>query len=233
MRLDLREGIQRSLFLGVYEPIETEWFKECVGPGDTFVDVGANFGHYTFLGASRVGPTGKVFSFEPSPHASKVIEAAISDSGISNVVLVKSAVGKTAGSVSLYLPNTPDLHSPSILFSDTNFIPIQIQVVSLDTFEAFESIRNIKLVKMDVEGYEPDVLKGMEKLIGAGKVENVFCEFNSGWLKRNSTTPKELMERFLDSGFTIHRQTKLHNNLPSLHGEPFELQDIWFRWRKS
>jgi FkbM family methyltransferase len=204
-----------------------------VGPGDTFVDVGANFGHYTLLGSSRVGSTGKVFAFEPSPHASKVVQDTITDSGISNVVLVKAAVGKTSGRGVLHIPNNNTLHSPSILFSDAKFVPIQISVVSLDAFEAFEHVRHIKLVKMDVEGYEPDVLSGMLGLIKAGKVENIFCEFNSGWLQRNSTTPEQLQRRFLDSGFRIHKQTKLQKNLPSGNGEYFDLQDIWFRWSSS
>jgi hypothetical protein len=53
MTLDLRETIQRQMFLGAYEPTESGWIRECLGRGDTFIDVGANFGHYATLAASR------------------------------------------------------------------------------------------------------------------------------------------------------------------------------------
>ena len=55
MKLDLQESIQRTMFLGKYEAIETGWFRECVNVGDVVIDVGANFGHYTTLASSLIG----------------------------------------------------------------------------------------------------------------------------------------------------------------------------------
>jgi FkbM family methyltransferase len=228
MKLDLRETIQRAMFLGIYEPEQTAWFKQCLHSGDTLIDVGASFGYYTTLGATLVGPSGRVFAFEPSPIASKVIENAIEDAAVHHITLAKAAAGKVAGNVSLYLPTTQYLHSPSILQSDSTFVPVQIPVIRLDQFDPLKNGSQIKLVKMDVEGYEPDVLEGMDNLIKARQVENIICEFNSGWLRRNSTTPKQLLERFLDFGYTIRMRTKLQENLRGHHGELFDLQDIWF-----
>ena len=229
MKLDIREGIQRQMFLGCYEPTQTNWFKQCVKKGDVFIDVGANFGHYTTLGASIVGEKGKVFAFEPSPVANSVIERMIVDSNIKNVVLIKAAVGQSEGTVDLYMPNTEYLHSPSIMQSDIDFTPIQIPVVTLDNFEPLKGVDEIKLIKMDVEGYEPNVLDGMENLIKEKRVKNVFCEFNSWWLERNSTTSKQLLERFLDYGYKINQQTELQEGLSGHKGVTFSLQDIWFK----
>jgi hypothetical protein len=93
VRLDLREAIQRTMFMSAYEPDQTAWFRQCLVPGDTVIDIGASFGYYTTLGSMLVGETGKVFAFEPSPLANKVIEDAIMESAISNIVLTKAAVG--------------------------------------------------------------------------------------------------------------------------------------------
>jgi FkbM family methyltransferase len=227
MRLDVGEFIQRNMFLGTYEPRQTAWFRECLRPGDTVVDVGASFGYYTTLGAELVGPAGRVFAFEPSPIASKVIENAIRDSGIANVVLTKAALGRAASTVSLFMPNTPHLHSPSILPTDKEFVPVEVPVMRLDQFEPLRD-RPIKLLKMDVEGYEPNVLDGMTGLIEKGQVHNVICEFNSYWLERNSTTPAELLARFHGHGFKIREQSALNDNLVGHKGAHFELQDIWF-----
>lgn len=228
VRLDLCEMIQLQMFLGLYEPTQTLWFRTCLRPGDVFIDVGASFGYYTTLGASLVGPTGKVFAFEPSPAASQVIEEMIIDSKLCNVILLKAAVGRTCGSVSLLLPTTRRLHSPSILYSDPHFLPVQVPMIALDHFIPLENIPKVRLIKIDVEGYEPDVIAGMECLIKQTRIENIICEFNSGWLKRNSTTPTLLHERFLDLGYRLHMQTRLEKNLIGHHGELFDLQDLWF-----
>ena len=228
-RLDLGEVIQRMMFLDSYEPTETEWFKECVTTGDIVVDVGSNFGYYTTLGSLLVGRTGRVFAFEPSPVACQVLDDMIRDSHIENVVLTKAAVGKANGSVDLFLPTTSHLHSPSILKSDPTFMPHKIAVVALDAFEPLSDVDYIKLMKIDVEGYEPDVLDGMEKILRAKKVKNIFCEFNSWWLARNSTTSKILLERFFDFGYVVNKRTELQMNLVGHQGARFDLQDIWFK----
>ena len=229
VRLDLREAIQRTMVMSAYEPDQTAWFKQCLVPGDTVIDIGASFGYYTTLGSMLVGETGKVFAFEPSPLANKVIEDAITESAISNIVLTKAAVGSREGTVSLFLPSTPELHSPSILESDSTFTSVSVPVVALDHFEPLQGIPRVKLVKMDVEGYEPNVLEGMERLIRERRIENIICEFNSGWLRRNNaTTPKQLFERFADLGYSIRAQTKFQGDLVGRHGELFDLQDIWF-----
>ena len=228
MRLDLREAIQRRMFLGTYEPPQTEWFRQCLCPGDTLIDVGASFGYFTTLGAALVGRTGKVFAFEPSPVANQTLGNTIRDSVIRNVTLTKAAVGKKNGTVSLFMPTTRYVHSPSVMQSDPGFVPIHVPVIALDNFEPLKNVAQVKLVKIDVEGYEPDVIDGMENLIKAKRIENIICEFNSFWLGRNSTTSKQLLERFLDLGYHIRMQTELQENLPGHLGECFDLQDIWF-----
>lgn len=228
VRLDLCETIQREMFLGLYEPTQTAWFKQCLCPGDVFIDVGANFGWYTTLGASLVGPTGKVFAFEPSPIASQVVEEMIEDSMLQNVILIKAAVGKENGNVSLFLPTTRHLHSPSIFQSDPGFVPIQVPVIALDHFAPLINVPKVKLVKIDVEGYEPDVLTGMERLIKEKRIKNIICEFNSGWLKRNSMTPAQLYERFINLGCQVRMQTRLEENVNRNDGEHWSLQDFWF-----
>lgn len=60
MSLDLRETIQRGMYLGSYEPQQTSWFLECLEKGDVVVDVGANFDWFTTLASQCVGVNGHV-----------------------------------------------------------------------------------------------------------------------------------------------------------------------------
>lgn len=152
----------------------------------------------------------------------------IADSLLQNIILTKAAVGRESSNVFLFMPTTQNLHSPSILYSDPDFVPVQVPMIALDHFTPLENISKIKLVKIDVEGYEPDVLLGMNYLIKNKRVENIICEFNSGWLKRNSVTPTQFLERFLDLGYQICRQTRFEENLIGRHSEFYTLQDIWF-----
>ena len=228
VRLDLCEMIQLQMFLGLYEPTQTAWFKQCLCPGDVLIDVGASFGWYTTLGASLVCPTGKVFAFEPSPIASQAVEEMIEDNMLQNVILTKAAVGMENGNVSLFLPTTRHLHSPSIMQSDAGFVPVQVPVIALDYFAPLINVPIVKLVKIDVEGYEPNVLAGMERLIKEKRIENIICEFNSGWLKRNSMTTAQLYERFINLGYEVRMQTRLEQIVNRNDGEEWSLQDIWF-----
>jgi FkbM family methyltransferase len=219
MKLNLSEWIQQAMASGAYEPEQTSWFKKCLKPGDIAIDVGASFGYYTTLSSSIVGPTGLVFAFEPSPIANRTIEEAINDSGVGNVILTKSACGSKNTTLSLFLPNAGNLHSPSLLPSDSEFIPVNVPVIRLDEFGPILN-KDIKLIKIDVEGYEPDVIDGMLGLMKEKRVANIICEFNSGWLIRNSTTPQQLLSKFAD--YSIVEKTVYKD-----YGT-WNLQDIWF-----
>ncbi len=229
MMLDLGEVIQRRMFLGVYEPEQTKWARECVGPGDICIDIGASFGHYATLFASLVGPDGKIFAFEPSPLASKVLEDMIHESNIHNIDLIKAAVGEKNGFVNLFLPTTKYLYSPSIMESDPSFSSVEIPVIALDTFQPLKQSNKIKIMKIDVEGYEPNVLEGMKIMLKNRIVENIFCEFNSWWLSQNSTTTNDLFNIFSEYGYVIYKKTEHQKGLKGHKGSFFDLQDVWFK----
>lgn len=228
MRLDVDEGIQSFMAKGLYEPEQTEWARECLSEGDRFVDVGANFGWYTTLASTLVGRLGKVFAFEPSPVASGVVADTIRLNGLKNITLTKAAVGDAEGSVEIYMPVNDTVHSPSVFFSNPDFVRLKVPVISLDRFASFQDGLPLKLIKIDVEGYEPNVIRGMHDLVERKQVHNLFCEFNSGWLKRNGTTPAELRELVMSYGFAEYKRTELQVGKEA-NGDPFECHDVWFK----
>ena len=80
----------------------------------------------------------------------------------------------------------------------------------------------------------PNVIEGMKRLIEAGRVENMICEFNSGWLRRNNgTTPEDLQQLICSLGFERHKQTQRESHPESSDDRMFSLQDIWFRHHQS
>jgi FkbM family methyltransferase len=230
VRIDILESIQQGMFLGEYEPTQTGWLKECLTEGDCFVDLGANFGYYTSLASKIVGDAGKVFAFEPSPIAGQVIIDMIAKNEIKNIQFVQAAVGDKSGDIDIFMPLSRGTHSPSAFFSDPTFIRLRVALIDLDHFAPLNDGTPIKLIKIDVEGSEPNVIKGLRRLAQGGLVQNLFCEFNSGWLRRNSTTPTELFDAIIECGFVVHKKTELTSHLEADGLRNFELQDIWFLW---
>ena len=102
-------------------------------------------------------------------------------------------------------------------------------MVALDSYEPLNDGLPIDLVKIDVEGFEPNVIEGMRSLIGRRLVRNMICEFNSGWLRRNNgMTPARLLKIILDLGFKITAKTEKTVGMERGGVIPYELQDILF-----
>ena len=230
-RLDLREGIQSSMASGAYEPHQTEWVRSILRPGGRFVDVGASFGHYTSLASGIVGAEGRVFAFEPSPVAHASLLEMVADNGITNIELCQAAVGDREGEVEILLPPDDQLHSPSIFSCEDGFTPHRVPLVRLDAHAPLADGVPIDLIKIDVEGFEPNVIEGMRLLIARGMVRNISCEFNSGWLRRNAgMTPARLIKTIRGLGYAVVASTEKVVGMERDGETPFELQDVWFTY---
>ena len=152
------------LFWGRFEPKETDWFVRLIEPGDTIVDVGANVGYYTLIGAKLVGEKGRVFAFEPDPESFALLERNVRMNGLTNVVLERKAVSSEAGSIRLYLAaaNKGDhrIYQPT----DEERAYVEVEAVTLDDYFADDSGR-IDFTKIDTQGAEVVILRGMEKTL--------------------------------------------------------------------
>jgi len=228
MELDLDEVIQRSMYLGEYEPEQTEWVKDILKPGGKFLDVGANVGYYTTLAASLVGGNGQVVAFEPSPYAYAKLKTVLKDSKINQVRLFQSAAGDENGQLNLYLPIEKYLHSPSLVQSDKSYIPVKVDVFRLESHHALQGLKGIDLMKLDVEGFEPNVLRGMRTYLQSGRVKYLMCELNSGWLEANGSSCENLFEMIKDLGFVVRKETK-QATIVAPGGLVYRYQDILFQ----
>lgn len=201
LELDLSDHIQRSIYFGIYEPMETHWVKKCVKPGMVFVDVGANIGYFTLLASTLVGPEGRVVAFEPSPYACSKLRQTLEANDIHNVTLLQKGVAEKPGTVSLSIPPDSDgNHNPSVLGYPQG-TPLEIEVVCLDQVCRELGVDRIDFLKLDVEGYEPNVLQGSAQLLQQRRIRRVLCEFNRPWLTANQTTPQALFDFLKEQGF--------------------------------
>jgi FkbM family methyltransferase len=204
MRLELSDYIQRHMYMGSYERSDTALIARLLAPGDSVLDIGANAGHYTFLAASRVGPGGQVVAVEPSAWVADRIARTIAENGARNVHLKRCAMGAERGTAQL-----PDAlkgnHTPSLLDDDPHRRRTTVDVVPLDDVvdEWFPGGGSIALAKMDVEGFEPQVLRGGIATLSSGRVRHLLIEFNGPALARPSanSSSRQLAEQIASLGF--------------------------------
>ena len=143
---------------------ELNTIKDFVKKGDTVIDIGGNLGFFVLILNELVGDLGKIYSFEPSKDLNQKLASAIKINNLQNVTLVNLALGESEGTTTLhYNPNQSGLSS-IVREIDINSLSEEIKITTLDKFSTNLSGR-ISLIKIDTEGYEPQVLKGAKELI--------------------------------------------------------------------
>ena len=144
---------------GVWEPEVTEYICPRMAIGMTMIDIGADIGYYTLFFARRVGKPRRVIAFEPSPSAREMLERNIRLNNYGNVTVCDFALFSRNGWVILESPRELSRINPSKNSHVINGIEIQTRV--FDECVSEFSIHRMDLVKIDVEGAELDVLRGM------------------------------------------------------------------------
>ena len=140
------------------------------------VDVGANIGKYTLFFSSMVGKRGKVISIEPEPKNFEILEENTRLNALENVVLKKIACSNKEGYAKLYLnKKNPGGHS---LVSKKGRENIIVRSRKLDNVIKEENIKNIDLIKIDVEGAEKEVLEGAKHILKKDKPLIIFEALN-------------------------------------------------------
>jgi len=198
VRLDLSDHIQRWMFLGLYECGPTRLVREYLKPGMVVVDVGANVGYYTLLALSRVGERGHVIAIEPAPRPRQRLVAAVR--GVPNVTILASALGSERSTGTLYLDRETDNDTPTMV-PHHGGVPRDVTTIRLDECLAELRFDHIDLLKLDVEGWEPQILAGASSLLAAGRIGAMLCELNDYWLRAVGTNAAAFHQQILDYGF--------------------------------
>jgi FkbM family methyltransferase len=165
MRLNVRDLIQQTVLLeGIWDPSLTDFIKSALSPGDVFIDVGAHVGYFTLLASRRVGPTGTVLAVEPNPVAATELEENVKRSRLSNVLVEHTACGDSQRVVQLYLHTDSNSSMASLSTANATGGPaVVVPCIPLDQLLQERALTRANLVKIDVEGAELLVLRGMRE----------------------------------------------------------------------
>lgn len=149
-----------------YEPEVSAALREVLGAGWTFVDVGANLGWFSLLGASLVGPSGRVIAVEPNPLNVAFLRESAKDNGFDNIEVLPVALAERPGVVALETDGSNGrmipIDGPPAEAVKASFV---VAAYPLDTLLPDAGVTRVDAMKIDVEGAEPLVLRGASATI--------------------------------------------------------------------
>lgn len=174
------EAIGRSVYArGFYDIVVSETLSRLLEPGSCFVDAGANIGVMTVLGAHAVGKSGQVLSFEPNPKILPILKTNvdITERGQHNgsIEVFSIALGSQLGEATLFVP--PDYgDNDGIAHLGGGEGDVAIKVVKVTTLDAIMDGKSIDVLKIDVEGFELEALKGAIGLLSHHLITHIVFE---------------------------------------------------------
>jgi FkbM family methyltransferase len=173
-----REMMNRAMFLyGAFEISETRLVQALLGPGMTFVDIGANIGYYTLVAARVVGEMGLVHCFEPNRPMRLRLEENVQRNAFRNVVVHPEAVARFTGQVEFFA-STWDANQgiSSLLPGSGRGEMQQVPSISYDDFVAGLGTRRVDLIKMDIEGAELLAIEGGRQALARADAPGLIFE---------------------------------------------------------
>ncbi|OII67483.1 FkbM family methyltransferase [Streptomyces sp. CC77] len=210
LAVDTEDLIQRYVYLfGVWEPHMTRWLRRRLRPGDVFVDVGANIGYYSLLASRLVGDTGQVVAIEASPAFHERLLQQVRLNGCGNVRAVNSAVSDAERNLTFVLASSRNLGSNSIVpYDGPAESSFDIAAKPLpDLLDPIE-IARARVIKIDVEGAEGSVVRGLEPLLDELRPDaEITVEVTPDRMARLGDSADELLDTMQRHGFHVYRLT--------------------------
>lgn len=187
--------------------LHPEFFK-----GGNVIDVGANIGYTASVFAAAVQPPFRVWAFEPGSENFLRLEATIADNRLEpRVTAIRSAVGDTVGKSTLALnefhPGDHQINEGNARRIDGERLE-EVELTTVDEAVRVRAIVPVAFIKVDVQGYELRVCKGMARTLEENPSAIVVVEYSPASLREYDVEPRELTRFFADRGYEGYRLTQ-------------------------
>ncbi|MEV6739043.1 FkbM family methyltransferase [Streptomyces sp. NPDC051104] len=231
--MDTHDLIQRYLYLfGVWEPHLTHWMQGRLRPGDTFVDVGANIGYFSVLASHQVGPRGQVVSIEASPRFHEVLKGNLKANNCDNVRSANTAVSDGAERLAFYVADPTNLGATTAVRPGTTTeLAFEMTAQTLPEILTEGELRRSRLIKIDVEGAEAAVIRGLTPALDRLSADaELVIEVSPERLARQGDSVEDVISPLVRHGFHIYR---IHNDYnPHSYPSALARPTVPIRWRK-
>ncbi len=161
------KGLERTLSIyGTYEEGTLRIMSQVLREKSTFIDIGANIGLMSLHAAQILKKTGRVLSFEALPSTYDILQQNIKLNKFENIEAINMALGSTSGTIDIFDNDEINRGSSSLIKSEHSNSSHQTSIMPFDEFlDKHPEINNISSIKIDVEGWELEVLKGAKQLL--------------------------------------------------------------------
>jgi FkbM family methyltransferase len=198
-RLDISDFIEYVIYFGLaIEPKKSLY--NSVKDGMNIFDIGTNMGE-TLLNFAKLNPGGKNYGFEPVPFLHEKAMTNINLNNFGNIYLNNLALSHEAGVLFFELPKNRNFGSISMSVSP-NENSKEVKAVTFDSYITDNNISKVDLVKIDVEGFEKNVLLGAVETIKRFKPV-LFIEVVDSYLKKNGSSATDLIHTIISLGYTV------------------------------
>ncbi len=216
----------RLYFTGLYEPDTTALVRKLLRPHDVFIDIGANIGFYSCVAAALQA---EVHAFEPNPSLFHYIVRSRSLKAFEKMTVTLCAVASTDGHAEFSLSTNQENTGLSSLLPLDHLMTAEKIVVSTTTLDAYcvrTGIDHIRLIKIDVEGAETDVLAGAMQVLHQVRPDAIICELSSF---DGGSRPANVVDVLDEAGYTPYQIAQNGNgrltrmltvNAPTIWGPP-------------
>jgi FkbM family methyltransferase len=183
----------------LYEPCTSLLALGALRPGDIALDIGAHVGYFSMLFRLAVGATGSVYAFEPMPDTYRRLLRNVMANRFTNVLPLPLAVADRSGSATFHVDARNE--GESSLLGSGGSEACQVQVTNLDDLFSDGMAARPRLMKMDAEGVELNILNGGERWFDQYAPDMVICEINRDALERGGASERDIRLFFESRGY--------------------------------
>lgn len=179
MCIDLKDsGICKELYLyRKREPFSTDFVKKIIKENEIVIDIGANIGYYALLEA-RLANKGKTYCIEPIPTNINLLKRSIELNNYKNMDVFQYAMGDKNGKSKMYVYDKCNWCSLTKNVDATIIDEIEVPTITLDKFVECYVCQYPTFIRMDVEGYEYQIIKGAFKILESNKPLKLCIELH-------------------------------------------------------
>ena len=189
---------------GVHEEGMVRTLHQFLSEGSSFVDLGANEGYFTIIGARLCGVAGRVLAIEPQQRLLPVIEETLRLNQSLGVALRHVAVGAEAGMAVMHL--TASTNTGASGFERRSRLSLPTQEVTMLTLEQVldqEGIAQVDLIKVDIEGFEYEALLGSPQVFERHRIKAIALELHPTLLAGRGKRAEDITEMLERCGYTL------------------------------
>lgn len=179
MKYNPRSDVGSSLFFnGSFEQSDIDYISNLIENTGHIIDVGANIGYHSICWSAQI-PNHYVHSFEPGKETFDLLEFNVENNQKNNIILMNAAVSDKSGIATFYHCSDNAYSSLKDTKRKKIISTYKVQVITIDDYVKLNNLENVSFMKIDVEGFEHNVLIGAKDTL-LSKKPIVFCEIYAG-----------------------------------------------------